>query len=138
MYHHAATQKQFTSRRSVFPSKPKRDPNLERYDRAKRAKVVKTVRDGYKDGYVECNRCGWHLDLGPGYQKYLIQTCPSCDIELYTETTRKVVTGESERDCTAELGTFFWFGLDNGVWIVFKKVLAKTLYHIPLADTLQL
>lgn len=84
------------------------------------ATVTETKDLGYKKGYVQCT-CGWHKDLGDGFNGYHIDVCPTCSHELATRIQRTVTTGRPG-NYTIREGYFTYFVLSNGVHVQYHGV----------------
>ncbi len=92
----------------------------------KPAHVTAYIDKGYKGGTIDC-ACGWHKELGDGFNAYRIANCPQCTPELETRTQRKVVVG-SPRNLTVTLGNHVYFVLDgeHGIHVQFSKQVSAT------------
>ena len=89
-----------------------------------RATVTSTEDLSYKKGFVRC-ACGWHKDLGDGFNGYNIDVCPSCCPELKTRIQRMLTTGRPG-NYTVTIGMHIYFALSNGVHIQFRKKVEHT------------
>ena len=74
------------------------------------AKIVQSTdgdKDGYKNGWIKCQACGWSHDLGDGFLQTVIETCAKCDPTVSTHTQRKViVSSKTGRGFDVHLGRF--------------------------------
>ena len=90
------------------------------------ANINKTDDLNYKAGFVQC-ACGWHKELGNGFNGYHIDNCPSCTPELSTRLQRKVTYGKA-KSLTVEIGKFIYFVISNGCNIQYSRF-AERVYN---------
>lgn len=89
-----------------------------------KVRVTKTIDTGYNNGSVIC-KCGWSKALGDGYNTYYIGKCPSCSPdEVGTITKRKIIT-PSGNMYDVKLGVHRFFGLSNGLVIVYDSTVSS-------------
>lgn len=91
----------------------------------KRAEIIKHVDLKYKNGYVEC-ACGWHKDLGDGFNGYHIDVCPACTQQLEVRHQRRVIYNGTD-DMQADVGDNVYFALSNGINVRYSNA-TRTYY----------
>lgn len=92
------------------------------------AQIYKTVDTNYKKGLVKC-RCGYFKELGDGFNRYFIESCPKCDKGVQTRDQRKVIYYDSGRgSLRADIGSNVYFVLSNGIHVRYSASLQKIEY----------
>lgn len=97
---------------------------------ASRSKVIRTEDVNYKQGKIIC-KCGWSKELGDGFNKHYIQSCPECDPNLTTRQQRKVITGKA-KNYNVTLGRHMYFALSNGIQVQYETQIYATYTSVSI------
>lgn len=85
------------------------------------AQVVSTEDLLYKGGFVHCDACNWHHELGDGFNGYHVNACPSCTPDLETRSQRKVVYNDKiHSGLRVDIGHNGYFVLSNGIHVRYE------------------
>lgn len=86
------------------------------------SQIVKKIdTDNYKDGFVQCISCGWHKDLGDGFNQYHIDKCPNCSPDITTRIQNTVTVGRIG-NYEVRHGKYIYFVIDGAIHIQFSGV----------------
>jgi hypothetical protein len=88
------------------------------------ANLTNTIDTKWNNGSVHC-ACGWHKDLGDGFNQYVIDHCPSCTPELATRIQNVVTTGRPG-NYTIKYGNFVYFMIKDCIHVQYSSQVTRT------------
>lgn len=95
-----------------------------------KVKVIETiVEDGYPNGSLTCNNCGWVHHMGEGFKKHIIEHCPNCHSVDYRIQKEVIYWDKTLDRGRKDSGENFYFILDNGLHIRYKTRNIHTTYY---------
>ena len=98
------------------------------------AKIIQSTdgeTDGYKNGWIKCQACGWKKELGDGFLRTVIETCAKCDPTVSTHTQTEVTVG-SPGHYTIYHGQFEYMHTER-ICVQIKRRVLRTEHtaHVP-------
>lgn len=77
--------------------------------------------NSFIDGYVHCDKCGWHKETGNGFRQTHIEFCPNCEPNCNKRMQTQLTITKGNYDNTYR-GQFHYFVIKNGIHVLYKEV----------------